>query len=47
MKLYKILKIKLNKILKRIVKIVNKKKFKELNFKEEEIVYINIKNIKI
>jgi len=46
-KLYKILKIELNKILKRIIKIVNKKRFKELDFKEGEIVYINIKNIKI
>ena len=46
-KLYRILKTKLNKILIKIIKIINKKRSKGLNFKEREIVYINIKNIKI
>ena len=46
-KLYKILKKELNKILKKTTVTVNKKRFKGLDFKEGEIVYINIKNIKI
>ena len=46
-KLYKILKLELDKILKKIIIVVNKKRFKGLDFKEGEIVYINIKNIKI
>ena len=45
--LYKILKEELDRILKKIIIIVNKKKSKGLDFKEGEIVYINTKNIKI
>jgi len=40
------LKGKLDKILKRTIITVNKKRSKGLDFKEGEIVYINIKNIK-
>ena len=45
-KLYKILKGKLDKILKKTIITVNKKRSKGLDFKEGEIVYINMKNIK-
>ena len=45
--LYKILKEELDKILKKTIITVNKKRSKGLDFKEGEIVYINIKNIKI
>ena len=44
--LYKILKGELDKILKKITITVNKKRSKGLDFKEGEIVYVNIKNIK-
>ena len=40
------LKGKLDKILKRTIITVNKKRSKGLDFKEGEIVNINIKNIK-
>ena len=46
-KLYKILKKELDRILEKITIIVNKKRSKGLDFKEGEIVYINMKNIKI
>ena len=46
-KLNKILKKELNRILKKTIITVNKKRFKRLDFKEGEIIYINIKNIKI
>jgi len=45
-KLYKILKKELDGILKRILTTVNRKRSKGLDFKEGEIIYINIKNIK-
>ena len=45
-KLYKILKKELDGILKRILTTVNRKRSKGLDFKEGEIVYINMKNIK-
>ena len=44
--LYKILKGKLNKILKKTIITANKKRSKGLDFKEGEIVYVNMKNIK-
>jgi len=46
-KLYKILKKELDRIVKKTIITVNKKRSKGLDFKEGEIVYINIKNIKI
>ena len=46
-KLHKILKKELDKILKKTTVIVNKKRSKGLDFEEGEMVYINIKNIKI
>ena len=46
-KLYKILKKELDKILKKTTITVNRKRSKGLDFKEGEIVYINIINIKI
>jgi len=46
-KLHKILKKELDRIVKKTIITVNKKRFKRLDFKEGEIVYINIKNIKI
>jgi len=45
-KLYKILKKELDKILKKTTITVNRKRSKGLDFKEGEIVYINMKNIK-
>ena len=40
------MKKELNKILKKIIITINRKRSKGLDFKEGEIVYINIKNIK-
>ena len=46
-KLHKILKKELDKISRKTIITANKKRSKGLDFKEGEIVYINIKNIKI
>ena len=45
-KLHKILKKELDRIVKKTIITVNKKRSEGLDFKEGEMVYINMKNIK-